>query len=95
MVIVMEIKEGSLVRYNGTGTVGVVKLIKEEDGETWALLDSTELYYLTSYLEPIEKVPERKELGGMSLEDLAERMKEEKELMERARLHDENLECGG
>lgn len=41
-----EIKEDSLVRYKGTGTIGTVKVLKvEDDGETWAYLDSTGLYY--------------------------------------------------
>ena len=52
-----EIREGSIVRYGGTGTVGIVKVLKtEEDGEEWALLDSTGLYYHLSTLQPIEKL---------------------------------------
>lgn len=59
----LEISEGSLVMYKGTGTVGVVKVLKDEDDGQWAFLDSTGLYYRVSTLEPIEKIPERKELG--------------------------------
>lgn len=91
----MEIKEGSLVRYNGTGSVGVVKVVKDEDDGLWALLDSTGLYYHTSTLEPIEKIPERKELTGYSLEDLEGKMKAHKEMMDSAKMQDENLETGG
>ena len=50
------IKVGSIVRYIGTGTVGKVKDIKVEDGRTWALLDSSDLYYQIMYLENIEAV---------------------------------------
>ena len=46
MFCLAEIKEDSLVRYKGTGTIGTVKVLKvEEDGAKWALLDSTGLYY--------------------------------------------------
>ncbi|WP_367358175.1 DUF2098 family protein, partial [Methanothrix sp.] len=37
-----EIREDSLVRYIGTGTIGKVKVLKtEDDGTVWAYLDST------------------------------------------------------
>jgi len=54
-----EIEEDSLVRYAGTGTVGTVKVLKEEDGQKWALLDSTSLYYDVRTLEVIERAPDR------------------------------------
>jgi len=92
----MDIAEGSLVRYNGTGTVGVVRAIKEEDdGQKWAMLDSTQLFYHISTLEPIERVPERKELGPMSLDDLKEKLKAKERMMEEAKMQDDNLETGG
>ena len=91
----MEIGEGSLVMYKGTGTVGVVKFLKDEEDGRWAFLDSTSLYYHVSTLEPIEKVPERKELGGGSLEDLEQLMKSQQEMMDKAKMQDENLETGG
>ncbi|MDM7939512.1 MAG: DUF2098 domain-containing protein [Methanothrix sp.] len=91
-----EIREDSLVRYKGTGTIGTVKVLKEEDdGERWALLDSTGLYYRLDTLEPIEKVPERKELEGMTLEQIQERFKAQQEMMDKAKMQDENLETGG
>ena len=91
----MEISEGSLVMYKGTGTVGVVKVLKDEEDGKWAFLDSTGLYYHVSTLESIEKVPERKELGAGSLEDLEQLMKSQQEMMDRAKMQDENLETGG
>lgn len=91
----MEISEGSLVMYKGTGTVGVVKVLKDEDDGQWAFLDSTGLYYHVSTLEPIEKVPERKELGGGTLEDLERLMKSQQEMMDQAKMRDETLETGG
>jgi hypothetical protein len=90
-----EIREDSLVRYKGTGTVGIVKVLKEEDGEKWALLDSTGLYYRLNSLEAIDRVPERKELEGMTLEQIKERFKAQQEMMDKARMQDESLESGG
>jgi hypothetical protein len=91
-----EIKEDSLVRYKGTGTIGTVKVIKEEDdGTKWAFLDSTGLYYKLDTLEPIEKAPERKELEGMTLEQIQERFKAQQEIMDKAKMQDESLETGG
>ncbi|NPV62924.1 MAG: DUF2098 domain-containing protein [Methanotrichaceae archaeon] len=91
----VEISEGSLVRYKGTGTIGKVKVLKEEDGEKWAFLDSTELYYRLDALEPIEHAPERRELEGMSIEQIQERLKAQQEMMKEVRMQDENLESGG
>jgi hypothetical protein len=90
-----EIKEDSLVRYKGTGTVGIVKVLKEEDGKKWALLDSTGLYYSLDSLEAIDHVPERKELEGMTLEQIKERFKAQQEMMDKAKMQDESLESGG
>jgi hypothetical protein len=94
-MILAEIREDSLVRYKGTGTVGIVKVLKEEDGEKWALLDSTGLYYRLNSLEAIDRVPERKELEGMTLEQIKERFKAQQEMMDKARMQDESLESGG
>lgn len=91
-----QIREDSLVRYKGTGTVGVVKALKEEDnGEKWAFLDSTGLYYRIDALEPIDFIPERKELEGMTFEEIQERLKQQQEMMDRAKMQDETLETGG
>lgn len=91
-----EIREDSLVRYKGTGTIGTVKVLKEEnDGEKWAFLDSTGLYYRLDTLEPIESAPERKELEGMTMEQIQERFKTQQDMMDKAKMQDENLETGG
>ncbi|MDF0590515.1 DUF2098 domain-containing protein [Candidatus Methanocrinis natronophilus] len=91
-----EIREGSIVRYSGTGTVGTVRVLKtEDDGERWALLDSTGLYYHLSRLEPIDRLPERREIGGRSLEEMEDRMKAEEERMRSVKMEDESVESGG
>jgi hypothetical protein len=94
-MILAEIEEGSLVVYRGTGTVGTVKVLKEEDGQKWALLDSTSLYYDVSTLEPIDHVPDRKELEGFTREEIERRMKIQQELMQEVKMQDESLESGG
>ncbi len=91
-----EIKEDSLVRYKGTGTIGTVKVLKvEDDGETWAYLDSTGLYYRLDTLELIDKAPERKDLEGMTIEQIQERFKQTQDMMDAVKMQDENLETGG
>ncbi len=90
-----EIEEGNLVIYRGTGTVGTVKVLKEEDGKKWALLDSTSLYYDVSTLDPIDHVPDRKELEGFTREEIERRMKIQMELAQEIKMQDGNLETGG
>ena len=91
-----EIREDSLVRYKGTGTIGVVRVLKEEDnGEKWALIDTTGLFYRLDTLETIDHIPERKELEGMTFEQIQEKLKQQQEMMDRAKMLDESLETGG
>jgi hypothetical protein len=91
----MEIAEGALVRYSGTGTVGVVKAITEDEAGKWAFLDSTGLYYKVETLEPIDKIPERKELGGATVEEIKRKIAAHQEMMDAAKMQDETLETGG
>ena len=90
-----EIGENDLVKYSGTGTVGRVKVVKEEDDEKWALLDSTSLYYNVKTLEHIDHLPERRELEGYSLEEIESRMKAQTERLASMKMEDESLESGG
>jgi len=45
-------QEGDYAKYKVTGTVGKVLEVQERDGVEWALLDTYELWYVTSLLEP-------------------------------------------
>jgi len=91
-----EIKEDSLVRYKGRGTIGRVKVLRvEDDGVAWAFLDSTGLYYRLDTLEIIEKAQERRELEGMTIEQIQERFRQTQDMMEAVRMQDESLESGG
>jgi hypothetical protein len=46
-------------------------------------------------LELIDKPPERKELEGMTLEQIQERFRQTQEMMDAAKMQDDNLETGG
>ncbi len=43
---------GDLAKYRNTGTVGKIMDIREEEKGAWALLDTTDLYYEMSTLDP-------------------------------------------
>jgi hypothetical protein len=43
---------GDIVKYRNTGTVGRVEDLMVEGEVTWALLDTSKLYYDTSALDP-------------------------------------------
>ncbi|MCG7845221.1 MAG: DUF2098 domain-containing protein [Methanomassiliicoccales archaeon] len=43
---------GEFAKYRITGTVGKVLEVQERDGVEWALLDTYELWYVSSLLEP-------------------------------------------
>ena len=46
---------GAFVRYNGTGTVGQVSDLKEENNNSWAKFDDGELWYSVDTIEVIKK----------------------------------------
>ncbi len=71
---------GDYARYRNTGTVGKVMDVTVEEKETWVLLDTYDLYYEASTLEPARpeqyhQVAFREKTLEESLEDV-ERMKE-------------------
>ena len=90
-----EIKEGSIVRYSGTGTVGVVKALKDDENGEWAFLDSTGMYYRTSTLETLDRMPEKREIGVRTIEDFEKMAEAEKERMAAVKMEDESVESGG
>ncbi|NPE29658.1 DUF2098 domain-containing protein [Methanococcoides sp. SA1] len=50
------ISVGSNVRYINTDTIGVIEEIMTDEEGTWALLDTTQLYYRIDTLQITEKV---------------------------------------
>jgi hypothetical protein len=55
------IAAGDTVQYSGTGTIGKVKRFDQRDDETWALVDSSDLWYKVDTLEVLEGEVEAKE----------------------------------
>jgi hypothetical protein len=45
-------QEGEYAKYRVTGTVGKVVELRERDGVEWAMLDTYELWYVSSLLDP-------------------------------------------
>lgn len=71
--------KGSYVVYAGTGTIGKVVDLKTENESIWAKIDSTDLWYNSSYLQAIDNI-EEKELERKS-KDIKEKIKERKKLV--------------
>lgn len=77
------LKVGMFARYINTGTIGkIVKIDIQPDGEIFALLDSTNLYYNVSYLEFVND----KELLK---KDIIKNI--EKDIEEKIRIQEESL----
>jgi len=81
------LKVGDYARYRNTGTVGKVMDTTVEGGVTWVLLDTYDLYYDASTLEPsgpeqYHRVAFKEKTLEESLEDV-ERLKESLEEAEK------------
>ena len=70
------ITAGAVVRYLNTGTVGRVLDVRKDDEGTWALLDTTGLYYQVDTLLMVDaselKDRTKAEKGIMRAEDYAD-----------------------
>jgi hypothetical protein len=78
-------KVGDFAKYRNTGTVGKVQEIVEGPEGRWILLDTYDLYYDASYLEPAtESEYKVKKLEEASLEEQMEKMQELKAQLEEA-----------
>jgi len=78
---------GDYARYKNTGTVGKVLEVKQEAGVEWILLDTYNLYYDATTLEPgsvleYKTFSVKERIGGLTVEDI-EAMKEEISKVER------------
>ncbi len=85
------------MRYNGTGTEGVIKdIVEDEDGVVWVQIDRTELYYRASTLTRIDRAKAEKELEEivLSTEEISERLEREAEAAPTV-MDDTSLESGG
>ena len=73
---------GSYVLYINTGTAGQVIELKQEEDTTWALLDTTGLYYNVQALVITDasaiKAKKEHETGKVDVDDLAREQTQEK-----------------
>ena len=82
------IRVGSWVRYVTTRTLGKVKDLKKEEGRTWALLDSTGLFYDTHYLTVTEERHATEEDDDSVKVDISEVEKKIKDMEEALKITD-------
>jgi hypothetical protein len=78
---------GDYARYKNTGTVGKVLEVKQEAGVEWILLDTYNLYYDSTTIEPgsaleYKTFSVKERTTGLTVEDI-EAMKEEIAKVER------------
>jgi hypothetical protein len=91
------ITQGTMVRYVTTRTLGKVVDLKVEDGKTWALLDSTQLYYDTHYLTVTGEHAATEEDEDSVKIDLAEVEKKIKDMEDALKIEDVRMDtsCEG
>ncbi|MEL4305080.1 DUF2098 domain-containing protein [Methanococcoides sp. LMO-2] len=86
---------GSNVRYINTDTIGEIIDINTDDEGTWALLDTTQLYYRVDTLQ----ITDRKASAGkeytISEEDVKERIKQQAEDVQTSTLEEVFQATGG
>ena len=75
------IKVGDVVKYINTTTIGTVTEIMRDEEGVWALLDTTDLSYLTLMLELTDEKPPAKEsgFGKNAEEDIQEKLRRREE----------------
>ncbi|MGZ7050375.1 MAG: DUF2098 domain-containing protein [Methanobacterium sp.] len=74
------IMAGSYVLYGGTGTIGKVSEVKTMGEDTWAKIDTTNLWYKTNNLQIVDK--DEAKLKKASKKDLKEKVKKMKKLVD-------------
>ncbi|MGZ7069740.1 MAG: DUF2098 domain-containing protein [Methanobacterium sp.] len=74
------IMAGSYVLYGGTGTIGKVSEVKTMEEDTWAKIDTTNLWYKTNNLQIVDKTEAK--LKKASKKDLKEKVKKMKKIVD-------------
>jgi hypothetical protein len=91
-----EVAVGDVVRYPRTGTTGKVMRLEEIDGQTYAELDSTELFYRIDQLVGIDRAAGKIRQEEHSVGEYLEKEKEFAEKLEEAWFAtDQSCEGGG
>ncbi len=74
------ITAGKYVLYGGTGTIGKVSEVKTMENNTWAKIDTTNLWYKSNTLQVVDKADEK--IQKASKEDIKEKIKKMKKLVD-------------
>lgn len=77
-----EIHVGDVVKYINTTTIGTVLEIMQDAEGIWALIDTTDLYYIVEMLELTDELPPKKDTDDRTVE---------KEIEEKLRIREEAL----
>lgn len=86
---------GSNVRYINTDTIGEITDIKTDDEGTWALLDTTDLYYRVDTLQITDKKASAGKEYAISEEEMKERIKRQAEDAQSSTLEEVFQATGG
>ncbi|AKB84689.1 DUF2098 domain-containing protein [Methanococcoides methylutens] len=86
---------GSNVRYINTDTIGEIIEIKTDDEGTWALLDTTQLYYRVETLQITDRKASAGKKYTISEEDVKERIKQQAEEVQTSTLEEVFQATGG
>ena len=86
---------GSNVRYINTDTIGEIIEIKTDDEGTWALLDTTQLYYRVDTLQITDRKANVSKEYTISKEDAKERIKKQAEAAQSSTLEEVFQATGG
>lgn len=87
---------GQTVRYGNTGTVGKIVSFIEENGETFAEIENTDLYYRIDQLTLISEVVRKTEVKRDAKKDFEREMESMRDMKENAWQNtDQSCEGGG
>lgn len=87
------IQKGVHVRYTGTGSAGEAIDFKSEDDNNWVLLDTTDLWYKSDFLEVIDEKEYEKIKNNTSLKSrMKQKELEGKEKIDKIKKSKGNLE---
>ncbi|MGM0770905.1 MAG: DUF2098 domain-containing protein [Halobacteriota archaeon] len=86
---------GSNVRYINTDTIGEIIEIKTDDDGTWALLDTTQLYYREDTLQITDRKASKGKEHIASREDVKEQIQKQAEAAQASSLEEVFQATGG
>ncbi|MDH5806226.1 MAG: DUF2098 family protein [Candidatus Methanomethylicaceae archaeon] len=90
----IKIKEGTVVIYKRTGTIGKIVELKNIDGKVWARLDTTNLLYDIDFLEEAKEYEQEIEKINQKEEKKIEKIIEVKEIKDEGTMDSSAGVCG-